>query len=211
MSGGTLERKVILIAGGNGKFGRAFSFYYENKYEILTLGRKEGSGKHLQGDVTLDSERLIHETLRMTAKIDVLINATVFYRQTNLIDKTGDEFESELKTNLIAPLVLANEVVRQFWAKEEAARNKDINRSVVNVSSIAGAHLYKGKGTYSATKAGLNMLTRHMALEYENYGIRANAVAPEAFIFDGVLQRSVEAVGYLIEGRRNGTVEIIGK
>jgi NAD(P)-dependent dehydrogenase (short-subunit alcohol dehydrogenase family) len=50
--------------------------------------------------------------------------------------------------------------------------------AIVNISSIGGQHPYGGAGSYSATKAGITLPTEQMALEWAQYGIRVNAVAP---------------------------------
>ena len=50
--------------------------------------------------------------------------------------------------------------------------------AIVNISSIGGQHPYGGAGPYSTVKGGIILLTEQMAIEWAQYGIRVNAVAP---------------------------------
>ena len=56
--------------------------------------------------------------------------------------------------------------------------------SIVNISSALTTAVQKGTGPYAATKAGLEHLTRCMAVEWARYGIRVNAIAPGYYYTD---------------------------
>src|SRR5207253_8964681 len=93
-----------------------------------------------------------------------------------------EEETAALRLNVVAPLALVAEVGRRLWLTD-LEENRYRNRCVVNVSSSAGIYVYPGygQGMYSASKAALNILTRHLAAELEPIGVRANVLAPDAF------------------------------
>ena len=84
-----------------------------------------------------------------------------------------------IDTNLKGPLFLSKAYARRLFERGATG-------AIVNVSSIADARPALGCGLYSASKAGLDMLTRSMALEWTPRGLRVNGVAPGHIETDGV-------------------------
>jgi NAD(P)-dependent dehydrogenase (short-subunit alcohol dehydrogenase family) len=87
-------------------------------------------------------------------------------------------------------------------------RNRELNRNIVNVSSLSGSSVYadQGQAIYSASKAALNHLTRHQAAEYSAFGVRANAVAPNSFPGIVSLDQVVSAIVRLDEDSVTGRI-----
>lgn len=83
------------------------------------------------------------------------------------------ELENQVKVNLIAPMVLANEFIRQ-------ASDLKVQKTIVNLSSGAARNPYSGWSAYCSTKAGIDMLTRVIALEQQfvPWPVRIFSVAP---------------------------------
>jgi 3-oxoacyl-[acyl-carrier protein] reductase len=77
--------------------------------------------------------------------------------------------ETQLGVNLVAPLLLSQAVADSMRAR---------GGSIVNVSSTLSERVAPFTAVYAATKAGLNALTRTLALELAPHGIRVNAVLP---------------------------------
>lgn len=103
------------------------------------------------------------EVLVCNAGIDVL-------RPTYLPDFDDALWDRMLAIHLTAPFVMARAAVPHFVQRGSGA--------IVNVSSIAGAVAWPGNCGYNAAKAGLINLTRTIATEYADHGIRANCVCP---------------------------------
>ncbi len=79
--------------------------------------------------------------------------------------------ERILKVNLLGPMAMSRIAVRQFL------RNRNDGR-IVNISSIIGTRGYNGLSAYSASKAGLDGLTRSLARELGRLRVTVNSIAP---------------------------------
>jgi NAD(P)-dependent dehydrogenase (short-subunit alcohol dehydrogenase family) len=131
-------------------------------------------------------ERVVEIALARFDRIDLLVNNAAYSRwhRHGFIDGDGAlrDFDRHFTVNVSIPLRLAVRVAQQFWMHRDV-ENRARNRNVVNVSSLAGSRVFsgRGQGAYAASKAALNQLTRHLAAEFDAFGVRANAVAPNTF------------------------------
>jgi NAD(P)-dependent dehydrogenase (short-subunit alcohol dehydrogenase family) len=92
------------------------------------------------------------------------------------------DISHQISTNLVAPLQVIHAVL-PWMVNQPAARHR-----IVNVLSIAAAHVFPGAASYSAAKAGLLAATRSLAQEYRNQGIFFTSILPGAVdtpIWDG--------------------------
>jgi NAD(P)-dependent dehydrogenase (short-subunit alcohol dehydrogenase family) len=126
------------------------------------------------GDVADDTyaQALVDRVIGDHGGLDVLVNnaAVAFPRLAG--DLGADAFRRTLDVNLTAPFVLAVSVA-------EAMRREGTGGRIVNVASIAGKRIsVHGGAAYTASKAGLIALTRHLAFEYAPDDITVNAVCP---------------------------------
>jgi NAD(P)-dependent dehydrogenase (short-subunit alcohol dehydrogenase family) len=121
--------------------------------------------------------------------------------------EADDYAQSQLHVNCIAPMQLVSSIYHSCW-KDQREENACWNRSVINVSSMSGMYAYDEtcQAFYAASKAALNMLTLHLALELAPYSVRANALCPGRLSDGPSIQRVVEAVEELLEGTATGTV-----
>jgi len=132
-----------------------------------------------------DIERIVEVCLARFNKIDLLINAAAdlrFYGSLLHASKFLAQAQKQIYLNSFAPILLAAAVGMNYW-KDHPEDNRKANRNIVNVSSISGLNIYGGvgQGFYSASKAALNYLTCHLAIDYEALGVRANAICPSGF------------------------------
>jgi NAD(P)-dependent dehydrogenase (short-subunit alcohol dehydrogenase family) len=166
----------------------------------------------VQGDLTRteDIRRVVEVTLARFGRVDVLINSaadTHFHGKLLELSFGSTEAESQLLTNCIAPMQLASAVFQESW-KHERAANRESNRCVINVSSVSGLYVYPsiGQAFYSASKAALNFLTRHLAGELADYCVRVNAICPARFPDSVSTEKVVSQVMQLIASRVTGEV-----
>jgi len=107
----------------------------------------------------------------------VLINNAGILRTGPLIDHAPAHFREVVEVNLVAVFVVAQAVARRMRYSNGGC--------IINMSSINGIHPSLSCGAYPAAKAGVIAMTQQMALEWGEYNIRVNAVAP-GFIDSGM-------------------------
>nr|XP_002740433.1 PREDICTED: L-xylulose reductase-like [Saccoglossus kowalevskii] len=103
--------------------------------------------------------------------VDLLVNNAGFGIVRAFIDVTQEEFDETLNINLKAAMHVGQIVARSMISKGTGG-------SIVNISSQASLMALTGHAAYSASKAGLDMLTKTMALELATHKIRVNSVNP---------------------------------
>jgi len=102
--------------------------------------------------------------------IDILINNAGINLVSNCQEVTDKNIEETIQVNLVAPIRLIRSVV-PYMIKKGYGR-------IVNISSIWSFVSKHGRLTYSATKSGLDSVTRTLAVELAPYNILVNSVAP---------------------------------
>ncbi|MEE4331504.1 MAG: SDR family NAD(P)-dependent oxidoreductase, partial [Wenzhouxiangella sp.] len=180
----SLDGRRALITGASRGIGLAIARALAERGARITLVARheadlDAAAKELRsagyrvdriaGDVgkSSDRRRIVGS---LDGRLDILINNAGFNLRKTALDYEPDELRSILETNLIAAFELAR-ATHSLLAESPAA-------SVVNVSSVAGlTHLRTGV-PYAMSKAALNQMTRNLAVEWANDGIRVNAVAP---------------------------------
>lgn len=121
-------------------------------------------------DITLDEapERIFEAAMARWGRVDYLINNAGLGSPKPLHETDDENLDHFLDVMLRAPFRLAREAVTRLQP----------GGAIINVSSIFGVVGGLRGGAYSAAKAGLDGLTRHIACQYGALGIRANSVAP---------------------------------
>lgn len=114
--------------------------------------------------------RLIRQVEVRFGRLSGLVNNAGIVAEELVARQNVDDIERLLSVNLRGPLLLTRQAVRGMMI---AGRG-----SIVNISSIVSVSGYKGTVAYSATKGGINAMTRALARELGGRGIRVNAVAP---------------------------------
>lgn len=108
--------------------------------------------------------------LARTAPWDVLVNDAGLAQVAPLLDLTPEDWDAVWALTLRAVLLVSQIIVPQMIARRSG--------KIVNVSSIGAFFGTPGLGAYAASKAGLDQLTRTMAVEWGPSNIQVNAVCP---------------------------------
>ena len=103
--------------------------------------------------------------------VDILINNAGNVGLFRSLEITPVQWDRVLQVNLISTLMCS-----QVFGREMIAQGR--GGAIVNVSSIASLSTFPMRTSYGAAKAGINLLTKVLAVEWARYGIRVNAVAP---------------------------------
>jgi NAD(P)-dependent dehydrogenase (short-subunit alcohol dehydrogenase family) len=119
----------------------------------------------------LEVQRAVSEVLDRFGSIDVLVNSAGNGILKPAIEFTLDDWEDTINVYLRSTFLFA-----KFVGKSMVERGQG---SIINISSVASlVALGRGTAAYGAAKAGVNALTRELALEWAKKGVRVNAIAP---------------------------------
>ena len=135
--------------------------------------------------------------VRRLGAVDVLVNNAGILRTGPLLDHSADDFRLVMDVNLTGAFIAAQAAARYM-------RDHD-GGVIINISSINGLHPSPNCGAYVAAKAGLIGLTQQMSIEWGQFGIRVNAIAP-GFIDGGM--SSPYYANTRVRERRSGAVPL---
>jgi len=182
---------TIFVTGANRGLGLEFARSYAAEgWRVHACCRYPDRAKDLSalaGDIVVhkldvtDGLRVASLAREMAdERIDILINnAGVFHEANDLGRIDYDDWVEELKVNTIAPARMAERFRKQVAASER--------KLIVNISSGVGSIGGTTSGdsiVYRSSKAGLNMVTKCLSLEYAKYGITVVAISPGWVVTD---------------------------
>lgn len=205
-----LEGKVVLVTGGSRGLGKAMVLGLARAgadvviasrkidtceavaQEVRALGRQAMAFSAHAGNVeTLDA--LLDATYERFGRLDVLINNAGTNPVTaGLSDLTPELFQKVFEVNTKGPWYLASRAAPRM-AKHGGG-------SIINVISVAAIKPPAYQGFYAGSKAALQALTKVMAAEWADAGIRVNALAPGSYHSD-----MFDAAARLLPGFEEGS------
>jgi NAD(P)-dependent dehydrogenase (short-subunit alcohol dehydrogenase family) len=184
-----LEGKVAIVAGASwGGIGAAIAYRFalEGAHVIINSQRRAekldetaeyirasgGQVATVMGDVAeADTwERLVATARERFGKLDILVHNAAHAVMKRPGDLTDDDWERSLGVSLRGPLLGVRHCVPHMIAGSGG--------SIIFISTVNATITNPLFGVYSVAKAGLNALTRSVALDYGRDGIRCNAIAP---------------------------------
>ncbi|MEK7591387.1 MAG: SDR family NAD(P)-dependent oxidoreductase [Patescibacteria group bacterium] len=187
-----LHGKTALITGAGSGMGRtdALALASQGALVILT-GRKEGDCDAVAEEIRTQGgeshcyvmdvsksehvDRVIGEIIEHFKRIDILVNNAGIFKPKTALDITEKEWDETLDINLKGQFLCAQRAAREM-AKQKRGR-------IINISSIASGGTgvgFPGAAHYTASKGGIIGMTETLAIEWAQYGITVNAIAPGA-------------------------------
>jgi len=179
--------KVALITGGTSGIGRATALLFAREgARVAITGRNEergqavraeieqagGEGLFVQADVRLaaDCQRAVEETVRAYGRLDILFNNAGVYYPRTVVECSEEEWDLTLDINLKGAFLMSKYALPAMIAQGGG----------VIIHNASGWGLVGGDAAaaYCASKGGLVLLTKAMAIDHGRQGIRVNCVCP---------------------------------
>ena len=144
--------------------------------ETVDMITKEGGKAYdLRADVTKEEEVdwAVAEIMKRSGKIDILFNNAGICIHKGTLEASIEEWRSVIDTNLTGEYIMSRAVGRVM------IENK-IKGAIVNMASMSGTivNIPQWQASYNASKAGVIHLTKSLAAEWIDYGIRVNSISP---------------------------------
>ncbi|MCZ4653621.1 SDR family NAD(P)-dependent oxidoreductase [Gordonia amicalis] len=201
---GHLDGKTIIVTGAARGIGREHALLFAAEGANVVVndlgGAQDGSGAAVgpaqevvedikaaggqavaNGDDVADSAgaaRIVATAIDTFGGVDGLVNNAGILRDRVLVNIDDDDWDLVLRVNLRGTFVMTREVAR-YW-REQSKAGKETSGSVVNTSSESGVFGNPGQTNYSAAKSAVATLTQVASKELKRYGVRVNAILPQA-------------------------------
>jgi gluconate 5-dehydrogenase len=191
----SLKGRVALVTGGSrglglqiaeglGEAGAAVVIASRTAHELeegaARLRSRDITTHTVQGDISRpeDAQRWMEEIRRVHGRLDILVNNAAILSQAPAEQMPLEEFSRVVNTNLGGAFNVSQAAARAFFIPQRDGR-------IINISAVGGLMTIHSDGwratAYSAAKAGMNHMTRTLAIEWSAHNIRVNCVCPGIF------------------------------
>lgn len=183
-----LAGKCALVTGGSRGIGKAIALEFAAAgADVAISGRNEETLREAAAEIEATGVRclpvaahsrkpdelrhLVADVAATLGTIDIVVNnAATNPVMAPLVDIEEAAYDIIMGTNLKGYFLVSQEAAKVMIASGGGC--------ILNISSVGGVTPDKGLGVYCISKAGINMLTRALAIELGDHGIRVNAIAP---------------------------------
>jgi 3-oxoacyl-[acyl-carrier protein] reductase len=192
-----LQGKVALVTGASrgiglsiarafGQEGAKVALVYNRSAEaaqklVAEIQQAGGEAISFQANVKdFDAaQRIVDEVVAKWERLDVLVNNAGVIRDKLFVTMDAEDWNEVVQTNLGGAF--------NFSRAAGVVMMRARKGKIINISSVAGAHGGRGQVNYSASKGGINSLTRALAAELAPRNVTVNAIAP------GVIETEMSA------------------
>jgi NAD(P)-dependent dehydrogenase (short-subunit alcohol dehydrogenase family) len=182
-----LKDRVALITGGNSGIGRATSLLFAQEgAKVVITGRNEERGRRVVEEIeresgtaifvpcdvssAADCERTVRETVRVYGRLDILFNNAGVYYPRTAIECTEEEWDLTIDINLKGTFLMSKYALPVMIAAKRGV--------IINNSSGWGIVGGDKAVSYCASKGGVVLMTKAMAIDHGRQGIRVNCICP---------------------------------
>ncbi|MGA0540584.1 SDR family NAD(P)-dependent oxidoreductase [Neotabrizicola sp. VNH66] len=181
---------------------------------VAAIEAAGGRAMAIRADVSVeaDADRLIAETVAAYGRVDILINNAGIVLPAAAEDCSLDDWRRTMSVNLDGVFLVSRAAGRQMIAQKSG--------SIISIGSMSGriVNWPFRHAAYNVSKAGVHMLTKALATEWAEHGIRVNAIAPgyiRTELTDEVLKEHPDVVRDhwakgAVQNRIGGVEELVG-
>ncbi len=191
-----LENKVALVTGANSGIGMAIATRFAQEGAHVVVNYLPGGDRQAQaeaeaqafatpsiavgGDVSkrADVENLVAQAVAKFGRVDIAVNNAGIEIKRPFLDVTDDEWNKVLNVNLFGAFLLSQVAARQMVKQGVSAGGQ--GGKIVNISSVHEDIPFPEYTAYCASKGGVRMMMRNLAMELAPYKINVNNIAPGA-------------------------------
>lgn len=186
-----LANKVAIVTGGSGGIGQALCDRLAKEGAKIVINYRSSADEAQQTKEKVEQigsealivradlskvdqiNHLVQETIDHFGKVDILVNNAGLEKRADFWDVTEADYDLVLNVNLKAVFFATQAVVKHFRETNNPGR-------IINISSVHEELPFPHFTAYCASKGGVKMITRNLAVELGSMGITINNVAPGA-------------------------------
>ncbi len=185
--------KVCLVTGGTSGIGPlgfakagATVVAGSTNPEKVSAMKNELGGKHDAVRLDVSDEKSVREAVegaaRKYGRLDAVVNAAGVIKKQPSLEMPASEFERIVRINLVGNFIVDQAAGRVM--KDQSPDRKGLRGAIVNIASLNSFISLSEVLAYACSKSGVMGLTRGLANEWAQYGIRVNGIAPGVFPTD---------------------------
>jgi 2-deoxy-D-gluconate 3-dehydrogenase len=183
-----LSGKTAVVTGGGEGIGKATALRLAGAGADVVVGDNDAdSASRIAEEITAtghralaieadvssvaDAKKLIAKTVEAFGRLDILVNNAGIYPPSPVLDVTEEMWDKVLDTNLRGLFFYSQAAAHQMIALKRGGK-------IINIASLEALHPTLALSHYDASKGGVLMTTKALALELAPHGILVNCIAP---------------------------------
>lgn len=181
-----LKDKVAIVTGSSKGIGEGIARVFSREgAKVVVVCRTEDAGKQMAEELgasdgnavfvktdvrdTESVKNMIHTTINTFGRLDVLVNNAGYHISKNVEETSEEEWQFIIDTNLRGTFLCSKYAIPHL---------RETRGNIINISSMVGLVGQPNAGAYSATKGGQIAMSKGMAIDFAQDGIRVNVICP---------------------------------